>query len=67
MKKAAEEQATKVRADTSHSSDQRSDALKGIRTETENSIHAAFGDKAWQSYQNQPGAMWIKNISPDTK
>ena len=38
-----------------------------IRTETENSIKTVFGDKAFQSYQNQPGAYWLKSINPDKK
>jgi len=67
MKKAAEEQATKLRGDTTLSLEQRTEALKGIRTETENSIRTVFGDKGWQSYQSQPGAYWLKNISPDPK
>jgi len=67
MKKAAEEQATKLRGDTTLSPEQRTEALKGIRTETENSIRTVFGDKGWQSYQSQPGAYWLKNISPDPK
>jgi hypothetical protein len=67
MKKAAEEQATRLRTDKSLSAEQRTEALKGIRTETESSIRTVFGDKAWQSYQNQPGAHWLKTISPDPK
>jgi hypothetical protein len=67
MKKAAEEQANKLRVDNTLSPDQRAEALKGIRAETENSIHTVFGDKAWQSYQSQPGAYWLRNISPDPK
>ena len=67
MKKAAEEQANKLRVDNTLSPDQRAEALKGIRAETENSIHSVFGDKAWQSYQSQPGAYWLRTISPDPK
>jgi hypothetical protein len=67
MKKAAEEQANKLRADSTLSSEQRTEALKGIRAETENSIRTVFGDKAWKSYQSQPGAYWLRGISPDPK
>jgi hypothetical protein len=67
MKKAAEEEAKKVRANKDLQPDQRTAALQGIRTETENSIRAVFGDKAWESYQKQQGAYWIKGISPDPK
>jgi uncharacterized membrane protein len=65
MKKAAEQQAMQVRNDASLSTDQRAQALSGIRAETENSIRTVFGDTAWQSYQKQPGAYWMKAISPD--
>ncbi len=67
MKKAAEQQAKQVRQDQSLSADQRTTVLQGIRTETENSIKAVFGDKAWESYRKQPGAYWIRGISPDPK
>jgi hypothetical protein len=67
MKKLAEEQATKVRADQSLSSEQRASTLLGIRTETENSIRSVFGQKAYDSYVNQAGTFWLKGISPDPK
>lgn len=67
MKKLAEEQARNLRNDKSLTSEQRTAALQGIRTETENSIRTVFGDKAYESYQKQPGAYWLKNISPDAK
>lgn len=65
MKKAAEDQAMKVRADSSLSNEQRAQALSSIRAETEKSIRTVFGDTAWQSYQKQPTAYWMKTISPD--
>jgi hypothetical protein len=67
MKKIAEEQAKKVRQDAGLSNEQRTEALKGIRAETESSIRTVFGDKTWNSYQNQPAAHWLKSISPDPK
>ena len=67
MKKAAEDEAKKLRSNTSLTGEQRNAALQGIRAETENSIKTVFGDKAYQSYQNQPGAYWLKSISPDPK
>jgi len=67
MKKLAEDQVTALRKDQSLSSEQRTTALQGIRVETEKSIRAVFGDKAWDSYQKQPTASWLKNISPDPK
>ena len=67
MKKAAEDQAKTLRQDTTLSSEARTAALQGIRTETEASIRTVFGEKAWTSYQSQRGASWLKNISPDPK
>jgi hypothetical protein len=65
MKKAAEDQAMKVRSDSSLSNEQRAQTLSTIRAETERSIRGVFGDTAWQSYQKQPTAYWMKAISPD--
>jgi len=67
MKKIAEDQANKIRRDNSLSSDQRTAALQGIRNETESSMKQVLGDKGFKSYQNQPGAYWLKSISPDPK
>ena len=67
MKKLAENQANKVRADQTLSPEQRTATLQGIRTETENSIRTVFGQKAFDSYVNQPGTYWLKGISPDPK
>ncbi len=65
MKKVAEEQARNVRRNTTLTRDQRDGALRDIRAETENSIRAVFGEQAFRSYQNQPGAFWLKGLSPD--
>ena len=65
MKKLAEDQAKKVRTDQSLSPTQRASTLRGIRTETENSIRTVFGQKAYDSYVNQAGTFWLKGISPD--
>jgi hypothetical protein len=67
MKTAAEEQVKALSQDQSLSAENRKQSLANIRTETENSIKNVFGEKAWTSYQNQPGAYWLKNISPDPK
>jgi hypothetical protein len=67
IKKAAEDQARDVRSDPNLTGDQRQQALKGIRVETEKAIQSVFPDKAWESYQKQPAAMWMRNISPDPK
>lgn len=67
MKKLAEDQAGKVRQDSSLSAEQRATALPGIRTETERGIRSVFGEKAFNSYVNQPGTYWLNGISPDPK
>ena len=67
MKKVAEDQAKKVRADKSLSAEQRNAALKAIRTETESSIRTVFGEKGFESYEKQNGTYWLRGISPDPK
>jgi hypothetical protein len=63
MKKLAEDEAKKIRADKSLTSEQRTAALQGIRTETESSVKGVLGEKGYKSYENQ--AYWLKGISPD--
>ena len=65
MKKAAEDQANKLRMDPSLSNEQRQSALQAIRAATEQSITATFGQKGYESYASQQGAYWLKHISPD--
>ena len=67
MKKIAEEQATKLRQEKSLSTEQRQQALQAVRAETERSIKEVFGDKAFESYQKQPTAYWLKGLSSDPK
>jgi hypothetical protein len=67
MKKVAETEAKKVRADKSLSDEQRKAALEAIRAETERSMKEVLGPKAMESYQKQPGAFWLRNISPNPK
>jgi DNA-binding ferritin-like protein len=64
MKKAAEAEAKRVRADTALSQEQRTAALQGIQAETERSIRTTMGDKAFESYQKNPTASWLKNLAP---
>jgi hypothetical protein len=64
MKKAAETEAKRVRADTALSQEQRTAALQGIQSETERSIRTTMGDKAFESYQKNPSASWLKNLAP---
>jgi hypothetical protein len=63
MKKVAEEEARKLRTNTSLTPEQRNAALRNIRTETENGIKSVFGQKGFESYESQ--AWWLKSISPD--
>lgn len=67
MRKAAEEEAQKVRANKSLSAEQRKSALQGIRTETERSMAETLGQKGFESYQKQPTAYWLHGISPNPK
>ena len=67
MKKIAETEAGKVRSNPSLSEPQRTAALEAIRAETERSIGDVLGPKGMQSYQKQPGAFWLRNISPNSK
>lgn len=65
MKKTAEDEARKLRSNSSLTPEQRTAALAGIRAETEKGIRSVFGEKGFESYQNQ--AFWLKGISPDPK
>jgi hypothetical protein len=59
--------ARRVRNDKSLSSEQRAVALQAIRTETERSIRAVFGDKGFESYQKQPGVILFQMFGPNAK
>jgi hypothetical protein len=65
MKKAAEDEAKKLRADKSLTSEQRTAALQGIRAETESSMRTVLGEKAYTSYEKQ--AYWLNTISSKAK
>ena len=67
MKKTAEEEASKVRANKNLTGDQRKEALKGIREETERSMKQVLGDKGFDAYKKQNTAYWLRNLSPDPK
>jgi hypothetical protein len=64
MKQIAEEQASKVRQDNALTPEQRQRALEGIRSETENSVRAVFGEKGFEAFRRQPGAAWLRNLAP---
>lgn len=67
MKKAAEAEAKKIGNDKSLTAEQRKAALQGIQQETRNSLRTTFGDKAFESYQKNPGAYWLKGLAPEPK
>jgi hypothetical protein len=64
MKKAAEAEAKRLRADTTLNQEQRNAALLGIQQETQQSIRSTMGDKAFEAYQKNPAASWLKGLAP---
>ena len=58
MRKEAQQESRKIRADSSLTPEQRDEALKGIRTETDNAMKTVMGDKAFESYQSSHGASY---------
>jgi hypothetical protein len=67
MKKVAEDEAKKLRADQSLSNEQRTAALKAIRTETERAMTEALGQPGFEAYQKGHNAYWLKQLSPNEK
>ncbi|HMP83266.1 MAG TPA: hypothetical protein PKA41_11250 [Verrucomicrobiota bacterium] len=67
MKKTAETEARNIRNDKSLTQEQKTAALKAIRTETESAVQTVLGDKTWTSYQRQNSSYWLKSISPDER
>ncbi len=65
MKKAAEDQAKKLRDDKALSADQRTTALRAVRDETERSVKGVLGEKGFTSLERNNGAWWLKSIAPD--
>jgi hypothetical protein len=64
MKKTAEAEAKRLRADKSLSVEQRNAALAAIAQETENSVKQTLGEKGFQAYQKNNGAYWLKSLQP---
>ena len=62
-KEAAEQAVKQVRTDTSLTPQERQAALQQIRTETENTVKKALGDKSYRRYL-QSGGWWINNLAP---
>ena len=65
MKRAAEEQARKLREDKNLVGEQRTAALRAIREETERSVRNVFGEKGYTAYERNNGAHWLRGIAPD--
>jgi hypothetical protein len=65
MKKAAEDAAKRLQADGTLTPEQRKEALKAIRTETEAAVLEKMGDKAFNSYKRS-GGHWLNNISRES-
>ena len=65
IKKTAEEQSSRLRLDASLSNDQRQQALGKINTETEQAIISTMGKEAFKSYQDQPGAFWLRSMNSE--
>ncbi len=63
LKQSAEDAAKKVRQDESLTTEQRNEALKAIRTETEKAVLPQMGEKAFNSYKRS-GGNWLNNLAP---
>jgi len=66
MRKAAEEQAARIRTDQSLAPEQRGTALEAIRQETERSIHAVLGEKGWDEFNRGSNNRWLERINPQS-
>ena len=62
-KTTAEQAVKQLQSDPSLTPQQRQAALQQIRTETENTIKKALGDKSYKRYL-QSGGWWINNLAP---
>ena len=63
MKKAVEEQAGKVRNDKSLTPEQRNEALKAMKVETEKAVAETLGETVFKKYKDRHG-WWISNLAP---
>jgi hypothetical protein len=63
MRKAAEDQAARIRNDQSLTPEQRGAGLAGIRQETEASIHAVLGGKGWAQFNRGSNKRWFDGIN----
>jgi hypothetical protein len=65
MKKVAEDEVKKVREDKTLTSEQRTQALQAIRTETEKAITEAMGESGLKKYKTR-GGWWLSNLAPNS-
>ncbi|HTD66773.1 MAG TPA: hypothetical protein VK846_09630 [Candidatus Limnocylindria bacterium] len=63
MKTGAEQAARRVRSDESLSPEQRNEALKAIRGETEKGLSQQLGENVFSSYKRS-GGYWLNNLVP---
>jgi hypothetical protein len=61
MKRAAEDAALSVRRNDALTPEQRKEALRALRTETEASVSAQLGEKGLKSYKRS-GGYWMNNL-----
>jgi hypothetical protein len=65
MQKVAQQEAGKIRSDSTLSAEQKKQALADVRAETEKSIQVVLPEKAWDSYR--PQAYWLNSISAEPR
>ena len=63
MKQQAQDAAARIRGDKSLSPEQRTQALQGVRTETERSLAELIGERRVKAYSGS-GGYWLRNIAP---
>lgn len=63
MKQTAEDAARKLRQDKTLTPEQRNDALKAIRDETQKALTGLLGERVTKAYKAQ-GGWWLRNLAP---
>jgi hypothetical protein len=66
MKKAAEQEAGQIRADTTISDDERRDRLTAVKGETEAALVEVLGAKGFKTYRKE-GGYWLKDLYWDNQ
>lgn len=64
MRQQAEELAARIQNDHSLTPEQRSQALGGIRQETEKTIHTVLGERGWDQFNRGSINRWLDAIKP---